>query len=123
MSRSLGAYDAHYKSLEGKRVLITGMCNMHQRATCSISVCLVNTMWLFLGPTMRHQTHACMSNYKWLSTGGSSGIGKATALAFSTNGATVTITGVFQTSNPDLYALRPCCSHVCQKAGYTSFKL
>lgn len=66
-----------------------------------------------------------MSNNIWLSTGGSSGIGKATALAFSANGATVTITGVFQTLKllSDLYTLRPCCSHVCQKAGWTSFNL
>lgn len=46
MSRSLGAYDAHYKSLEGKRVLITGTCNMHQHDSRSISFCLINTMWL-----------------------------------------------------------------------------
>lgn len=95
MARTRGSADSHYKSLEGKKVLITGAlpCRKDlwtQKLGCLIMPC---TMWPHMSPG-----DGCTC------AGGSAGIGKAAAIAFSNNGAIVTITGRRQERLDDVVA-------------------
>lgn len=88
MSRFLGSADGHYKSLKGKKVLITGM-------VLELYTRLANSE-VNLHHVARHtwrNTCSLTGSTHCTSAGGSAGIGKATAIGFSDNGAIVTITG------------------------------